>query len=231
MPFQDMVNGALESIKSTASEFLSGESPDPRCILAPRDRSNDKVVDRVFGPNSSSNPMYPLRKSKRLLFPNTPTVTFGGTAEYEDYGIAHTNYKYPAFTRSYPSEIVITAEITAATPFEASFMLAVLRFCQSSIKTDFGVRAGTDAGTPPPVLNFSYLGKQMFDKVPVVVKNFQMNFDPEIDYVDVPKFKTKVPAHTTITLTLETFQNPKDLRDNFSLSDFKAGKTIGKGYI
>jgi hypothetical protein len=225
------VNGVKDKAKETLSEFLSGESPDSRCILAPRDKTNSEVVDRIFGKDDDSSPMYPLRKSKRLLFPNTPSIQFGGTAEYEDFGFAHTNYKSNSYVKSYPSEIMLTAEFTATTPFEAKYMLAVIHFCRSVTKMEFGVKAGDNAGTPPPVLNFSYLGKHMFNKVPVVMKNFQMSFDTEVDYVDVPFFKTRVPSYTTITMTLEPYYNPREMRNEFHLDDFKTGKLINRGYI
>jgi hypothetical protein len=82
---------------------------------------------------------------------------------------------------------------------------------------------------PPPVLNFNYLGQHMFHNLPVVIKSFQLSFEPDVDYVEVPFMKTRVPAFTTITLSLETLFNPRELRDEFSLKDMKTGKL--KGYI
>ena len=42
---------------------------------------------------------------------------------------------------------------------------------------------------------------------------------------------TYVPAKVTITITLDTYYTPDNLRDEFNLDDFREGKLLDKGYI
>lgn len=217
-------------LKDKAVDFVKdmAKTVDKRCYFTARS-NNVSVLDRIFGENDPKSVMYELRKVRRFLVPNTPTVMYSAVVEYDDLSFTQTNYKYPAYTKSYPSEITVSFELTAMTGQEAKFMLSVIKFLQTNSKSEFGVKAGMYAGHPPPVLNFNYLGQHMFHNVPVVIKGYQLSFEPDVDYVEVPFMKTRVPAFTTITITLETMYNPRELRDNFSLKDMKTGKL--KGYI
>jgi len=131
----------------------------------------------------------PLQKTRGIIFPYTPDVTYGGAANYNSWHFTHSNYQSFQFQNSMPSEIQVTATFTAQTNAEAEYMLAVLTFLRASTMMEFGnaaVRNNT-AGTPPPVLRFNYLGDQMFNNVPVVLQNYSYLLEREMDYVAITK--------------------------------------------
>ena len=182
----------------------------------------------VYGPQTDSNILNPLYGKNGLTFPFTPTVQFGGVAEYEEYSFTHSIYKYNAFTKSYPTEISVNGDFTAQTVEEARYLLAVMHFLKSSIKSYFGTSNTTRAGTPPPVLLFNYLGENQFKNIPVVIKNYNYTLEPNVDYVPVVfnNNTSWVPTKINILITLDTYYNPNTLRDKFNLDSFLQGKLL-----
>ena len=144
-------------------------SYDHRARLQPK---NINRAEEVLGENDDSNILYPLYSTNGVILPYTPSITMGFTAEYDATPFVHTNYNYNAYVRSYPKDIGITSEFTAQTNDEALYLLAVMHFFRSVTKSYFGVNPYNKAGTPPPVLLFSYLGEHQFNRVPVIVKSF-----------------------------------------------------------
>lgn len=221
---------------------------DFRARLQPKNVLNTQFV---LGPDSQDNILYPLHATNGVLFPYMPVVTTGNSAEYDPTTFVHSNYSYNAYVRSTPRPIGITAEFTAQSNDEALYLLAALHFFRSVTKMYFGISPYERAGTPPPVLHFSYLGQFQFNKVPVIVKSFDYTLENNVDYVPVntsnfnfgsvgygvqlPKSSsdgfTYVPAKMTATLELETQYTPIDLRNNFNLDEFRKGKLVGRGYI
>lgn len=208
----------------------------------------------ILGPNENANILFPLHSTHGVLFPYTPSVSAGNVAEYDPSAFIHSNYSYNAYVRSYPKPINITAEFTAQTNDEAMYLLAVLHFFRSVTKSYFGINPYNKAGTPPPVLKFNYLGEHQFNNVPVIVKNFDYTYEANIDYVPVntagltdrytyvenrrvtlPASSsggyTHVPTHLTVNLELDTQYIPTELRNEFNLDDFRAGRLYNKGYI
>lgn len=221
---------------------------DHRARLQPKSITN---ASDILGDKVDTNILYPLYSTDGVLFPYTPTVTTGFAAEYDPSAFIHTNYNYNAYVRSYPKTINITADFTAQTNDEALYMLAVIHFFKSVTKSYFGVNPYQKAGTPPPVLLFSYLGEHQFNRVPVVVKTFDFTLDSSVDYVPVnttdlalysPNFGVNlpksnnsgysyVPTKITTTVELDTQYAPIKLRNEFNLDLFRSGKLMDKGYI
>jgi len=201
---------------------------DIRCRIS----AKPSGAEIVYGPKEDSNILRPLWDKNGLTFPFTPTVTTGGVADYEEYTFTHAQYRYNAYTRSYPTEIVINGDFTAQTQDEARYLLAVMHFLKSATKGYFGSSNTTRAGTPPPVLLFNYLGDNQFKNVPVIIKNFNYTLEPNIDYVPVlvnndPNRKSWVPTKVNILVTVDTYYNPRMLRDTFDLDKFLTGKLLG----
>jgi hypothetical protein len=209
-------------------------------------------------PTDCNNLLQPLHATKGMLFPYTPQLNFGGTANYNQWHFTHSNYQQHNFQNSMPSEIQITGTFTAQTNEEGRYLLAVLRFLRASTMVEFGAEAARQgvAGTPPPVLRFNYLGGQQFNNVPVVLTTYNYLLEDTVDYVEVnlpgalaPQDRfvsgqsvfgdvvqindnsTYVPTRVVITLMLMVQQNPRKVRDKFSLDDFKSGNLINKGFL
>lgn len=200
---------------------------DMRCSL----RAKQDGADIVFGPaNDQNNILLPLRQVNRLVFPYTPTVQTGNTAEYDEYAVMQSAYKYPSFIKSYPKEILVSGDFTAQTKTEARYMLAVMHFFKSITRPYFGA-SNPRAGTPPAVVYFNYMGKHQFNDVPVIVKDSSYTLEPNVDYVYIEAFDSYVPTKLNMSITLDTYFNPKAIRDNFDLDEFKTGKLFKDGFI
>jgi hypothetical protein len=224
---------------------------DARARLQPKKFARSGSND-VLGPNNPANILYPLWQTNGVLFPYTPAVSTGNVVEYDQTPFVHTNYGYNAYVRSYPKPINLTADFTAQTTEEALYLLAVIWFFRSVTKSYFGINPYDKAGTPPPVLVFSYLGDYQFNNVPVIVKDFSYTLEKDVDYVPVntagldssgvgqktpnlPAWTTDgwtyVPTRLSVSLDMDTQYIPIQLRDDFNLDLFRQGKLINKGYI
>jgi hypothetical protein len=194
-------------------------------------RAKPGGIDFVFGnSDSDSNVLLPLRQARKLVFPYTPSVSSGNTAEYDEYSFAQSAYKYPSFVKSYPKEIMVSGDFTAQTQTEARYMLAVMHFFKSITKPYFGA-SSPRAGSPPAIIYFNYLGEQQFYDVPVVVKDYTYTLEPNVDYVLVERFDSYVPAKLNVSIVLETYFNPKQLRDQFDLDEFRKGRLGLEGFL
>lgn len=196
---------------------------DYRATLKPKPGG----ISRVLGPNSADNVMQPLYKTGGIIFPYTPIINYTTNADYKKQEFTHSNYQYNAYSRSYVTPFTLEASFTAQTMPEAKYMLAAINFFKTASKMEFGKLAGKYAGVPPPVLNFSYLGKQLFDNVPVVIESFSLTFDNSVSFVEIPEWETKVPTLINFTITLNQQYNVNYIQETFKLSDLKQGKYLG----
>lgn len=223
-------------------------SQDFRARLQPKDMNQAQYI---LGPRDSSNILFPLYSTRGVLFPYTPSVSTGHTAEYNQHPFVHTNYSYNAYVRSLPKPISVTAAFTAQTNNEALYLLSVLHFFKSVTKMYFGVTPYNRAGIPPPVLLFNYLGEHQFNNVPVVIKDVSYVFESNIDYVPVDTSDilnytpdigvampiknmsgySYVPTHMSLTVEMDTQYIPNKIKNEFNLDEFRSGKMVGKGYI
>lgn len=221
---------------------------DFRARLQPK---NINQAATILGPRNASNILFPLYSTRGVLFPYTPSITTGVTAEYDNSTFIHTNYGYNSYVRSYPKPILITAEFTAQTNDEALYLLSVLHFFRAVTKSYFGINPYNRAGTPPPALLFNYLGEYQFNNVPVLVKNFDYTYPADIDYVPVDTADilfgsagygiqlpinstggfSYVPTHLTVSVELDTQYIPINVRNQFDLDKFRSGRLVGQGFI
>jgi hypothetical protein len=114
-------------------------------------------------------------------------------------------------------------------------MLAVLTFLRIATKGFYGDSAVANGryGTPPPVMVFEYLGDHGFNKVPVVVTNYQFQLDNNVDYVPVTvqDTVTYVPTMANILVTLSPTFTPTKLRRKFDLQAVANGALYKDGFI
>lgn len=227
--FDSSLNFEFNNLPSSPD---SGGSPAETIESYEPATPSDRRARISVPPSLLSGPVLrPLIQTGGLLFPYTPTVIFGRAASYDDFHFTHSNYRYYQFQASSPSEIQINGDFTAMNDDEARYSLAAIRFLQSMTLSEFGKQSGKNRGVPPPVLRFNYLGEQIFRNVPVVITQFTINFEPDIDYVPVRGFNTHVPLKMLVTANLVVQQNPKRTVNEFSVKGFKSGSLIKKGYI
>ena len=130
-----------------------------------------------------------IKTGHGITFPYTPTINVNHTASYGTYAI-NQSVNQPHYYMMTPNiSLSVTAIFTANTAEEASYLLAAMHFFRTVTKSDFGAYVDgvrrTDAGTPPPVLVFSGYGDEMFNNIPVVVRNVNFTLPEDVDYVSV----------------------------------------------
>ena len=200
------------------------------------------------------NVMFPLKANRGIVFPYTPNLYFARSVNYGQMDFKGANYPIYSYINSAPPIIPLIAQFTASSKEEAQYLLATFRFLNAMTQSDFGERAiaSKKFGAPPPLMQFSYLGPFGFDRVPVLLTDFNMMLSNQVDYVPVPasstgqqpdkdgkissgifasafgsKSVTYVPTDVEFTINLTPQYSPRRIRKDFSLDDMKRGKNIG----
>lgn len=191
-----------------------------------------------------------LQATNGLVFPETPTISEAHTVEYSSYDPVHSLARFNNYVRTQNAAIRISAPFHVTNATEARYLLACIHFLRSITKMDFG-RQAKNPGTPPPVLLFSAYGKYMFNDIPVVVKNISLDYDADVDYIQVPLdgndikkeyqsvsfYQTQmaehgkiwVPTKMMIGIQMEQQVSANFLTQKFNLEDFKSGKMLSGG--
>lgn len=170
---------------------------------------------RITGPHGAVN------------FLTLPRVNLGGTATYSEYDVTHTNYNFPAYQKSAPEDIAVDGDFFCDTIFAARNAFDAIQFCRAAVKMDFN-----GSGSPPPMLKFSYLGKEMYNKVPCVMLSYNMQFDDTVDYVPIGTSRDNwLPIQFTLTVTLKPVYSPFKQAQEWNWPEFASGNLIRKGYL
>jgi len=239
------VSNQLDSITTTEQGNVA--KTDWRARLRPKDGGKSLFwtgkldSDTPPAPGTSATIDYllePLHKSNGLVWQYTPTVVIMGRAEYNVSDFQGQNFPVVTYKNTVVPPIIITGDFTANTVAEARYLLGVMHFLKVATKSfggDASVKNGL-YGTPPPVLLFEYLGNHGFQKVPVVITDYNFMLSPDVDYVPVitrvhTKETTFVPTSMQIALTLQPSHAPHKIRTRFDLGDFTTGKSYKGGYL
>ena len=80
---------------------------------------------------------------------------------------------------------------------------------------------------------FEYLGDHGFNKVPVVIQNYTVQYPDDVDYVPVQTNTqiTYVPTRTNIMINLKPTYTPHKLRRYFNLESLASGQLYKGGFI
>lgn len=216
-------------IQSDAENPLQ-KSMDWRARLRPK-----KGGEQKFYAIDDNYLMEPIRESGGMVWQYTPTVYLSATAEYDQKLMQGMNYPINTFISGRPPDLPVQADFTANNEYEARYLLAIMTFLRVATKAYFGdaAVANGDYGTPPPVMVFEYLGDHGFNKVPVVVTNYQMGLTDDVDYVPVVygKTTTYVPTKTNIMVNLTPTYTPHKIRRRFDLNSIASGVAYKDGFI
>ena len=208
--------------------------------------------DEFFGEDSNSL-IAPLKADRGIMFQYQPSIFLAYSATYDSQSFQGSNYPMHTFMNSQPPVIPIQVPYTATNQDEARYLLAMLQFLKVSVKAQFGEQAVTSGkfGRPPPVLEFSYLGPHGFDRVPVVVNDFNYILTNTVDYIPVKHNSlttadhqtaftsevtgngnssghvTYVPTDIDLVVTVMPQYSPRRIRRKFDLDAMRQGKNIG----
>jgi len=199
---------------------------------------------------SQNNPiMGPLWQTNGVVFPYTPSLTIQHTARFNSTTLTHSNYASYFYEGSEIGSFSLNGEFSVQNVQEGQYLMAAIHFFRSCTKMFFGQSAL--AGTPPPVVYLDGYGKAYLPRVPCVVTNFSHTMPDGVDYITVPvgisldqmnlagqafnltgaAVPQRLPALSSISLTLQPIYSRTNIANNFTLEKFAAGGLIGNGFI
>ncbi len=158
----------------------------------------------------------PLRHTKGVIFPYTPTVTVNYTANYDPTELVHSNYKIYQYRSSAVDSISINGDFTAQDTYEANYMLAVIHFFRSITKMFYGQDTSPINGTPPPLCYLHGFGAFAFDKHPLVITNFTCTFPNDVDYIRATTHDQTAGVNTEQSNVPDNSSSPQSARMNAS---------------
>jgi hypothetical protein len=235
---------------SAAASFVTGS--------AERDWRVSLSVPSSVSSFTNSPILAPLAETgNRLVFPYSPTIIMSHSANYNATNPTHTNYTYSNFVSSQVDAINITGDFTVENEQEGRYWVAMLHYLRSASKMFYGEN-DPNSGNPPPIIKLNGYGDFVFNNVPVVIQNFTVDLQSDVDYIatsvggtsrdpadetgenfittltnklDNPAI-TWVPTRSTLSVTVQPIYSRKSIAQ-FSLSDFVNGSYVqnGKGFI
>jgi hypothetical protein len=162
---------------------------DSKSISYPQQNAQDRMVslrpkpaaaNRVYG----NGLLKPLKDAGGLIWPYTPSISYPHPITYESVSVTHANQDFHIYSRTPAVTLQVSGEFTVQNPQEGAYALAAIHFLRTMAKMHFG-ETDLQAGTPPPVLLFNAYGPFVFKDVPVIVKEFNVEFPQDVDYVQV----------------------------------------------
>lgn len=184
--------------------------------------------------NLFNSPLFEkLKATGGVVWPFTPTVNISTKANYTQIETIHSNYPFQGYKNSVVEDITISGDFTCETETDAAYWIAATVFFRTATKMFFG--EGDNAGNPPIICNLTGYGSSVFEKVPVVIKSFSVDLNPDVNYINCNTFETNtwVPVISTISVTVSPIYNRRNLR-KFSLQQYASGTLTtpdGVGYI
>lgn len=183
--------------------------------------------------NIFNSPLFEVLKGTGgVVWPYMPNITVSTKAEYNNIPITHANYSQYSYKNSVVDDITISGEFSCETASEAAYWIAATTFFKTATKMFFG--QGDLAGNPPIICNLTGYGSHVFDKVPVIIKSFSVDFKDDVNYIQCDPFNngkyTWVPILSTITVQVAPVYSRQGLR-KFSLQDYARGKMSADGAV
>lgn len=170
---QNFINAKKSAVKNTPKESKPRDWR-VRISLAPN-------ANYLYAADEAGI-LSPLKNTKGVVFPYTPTIQVNYSAKYESVTPTHSNFAIHNYQNSSVDGLTITGEFTAQSVTEANYVLAVIHFFKSATKMFYGKDA--QRGTPPPLLYLTGYGQYQFDNHPMVLTSFNYSLPQDVDYVD-----------------------------------------------
>ena len=200
----------------------------------------------------------PLRSTKGVIFPYTPTISTSFSAGYTSQKLTHSNYPAYFYEASETAAISITGDFTVQNVTDGQYLLACIYFFRAATKMFYG--SGAHTGNPPPMLFLDGYGKYYFPHVPCVLTSFTHTMPNEVDYIQIPGTNTsvppapnvvqdpqqraatlaltaatlppvtRVPTASSIQILLQPVYSRRSVRE-FDLEQFAQGKLLSRGFL
>lgn len=183
-----------------------------------------KLSIKSGNPFSLTGALAPLSRDGGVIFPYTPTIQIGHSANYGSFDITHGLYPANYYINTPNPSIALTANFTAQTEEEAAYAMAAIQFFKTCTKPDFGEQRRATAGTPPPILVLSGYGKQL-PRVSVILKSFNYALPEDVDYVQVGT--SSIPTAFIVSLDFGVQVATSEVRKRFNIATYASGSLLG----
>lgn len=229
----------------------TGGPVDPQLDWRIRISVANTLASQVFYNNSQNDIMRPLRSTKGVIFPYTPSIQVSHMAKYGSQPLTHSNYASYFYESSEVGAIRITGDFTCQNIAEGQYLMAAIHFFRSCTKMFYG--NSPKAGSPPPLLFLDGYGPY-FPHVPCVLTQFDHILPKDVDYIPVPIQVTagsaglssadmedasitgtsygsivNLPTHSELTITLQPVYSRRNISQNFTLEKYARGSLIENG--
>lgn len=195
---QDADGNDILNVLPGSTEINPSPAPEPvepywedwrvRLSLGPEAR----ILYNTEDPNEAGI-LFPLRRTRGIVFPYTPNIAIQYSANYEAYDLVHSNYRGYFYRNSAVQNVLITATFTAQDTEEANYMLAAMHFLRSATKMFYG--KDIQRGMPPPLVFLHGFGEYHFKDHPCVITNLTYNLPNDVDYIPAGVPTTHVPTN------------------------------------
>jgi hypothetical protein len=162
-----------------------------------------------------------LRSFNGIIFPYTPQISFGHTANYAPQQPLHSNFSFNFYQRSSVSNISIVAQFTVQNNNDAAIYLGTIQLLSALTK----MKTGNDfnAGAPPPICRLDAFGTYMLKNVPIAIGSFRVELPNSVDYFiyneSDPENLTSVPVISTIQLECVLMYSRREMQE-FTVDNF-----------
>ena len=211
-----------------------------------------------FKNNKQKSPnevLSPLASEGGVIFPLTPSIIIQHAATYNPMSLTHSNYNFYSYAHSEIPSFTVTGEFPVQNSEDAQYWVAMLHFFRSVTKMFFGGANDSLKGNPPPILQLNGYGSYVFNNVPVVVTNFNVDMRADVDYICTSQSpgrgtggvnlsslyndlnpgivsnpsnnSTWAPALSTVTLQLQPVYSKESIK-KFNMRDFVNGRLNGR---
>jgi hypothetical protein len=186
------------------------------------------LKESLYNQLSDSAEIDLIRATDGVLFPYVPQMTVTHNARYAEQSLTHSNYKGYFYEGSDVAPIQLSGTFTAQNEKEAAYVQSVIYFMRTCTKMRFG-QSDPNAGTPPPLVRLSGYGDFYMPAVTCVITSFTHTMPDDCDYVPfkLGNRQGRMPAVSTISVTLQPILSRKRQAQDFSLDSFSAGKYLG----
>lgn len=234
------VDTFFNGLRRLQQSGLPNKSAPPQSSPVLAQAATNKIVDWRVALTVPSDikegevlkPLINEENQARMIFPFTPTIILGHTANYSTIDLTHTNYPFYAYKNSQVDQITITGDFFNENAEDARYWIACIHFLRTMTKMFYG--NGTNEGKPPPMSRLNGYGKHVFNNVPVLVTNFTTDLSSDVDYIscNIDGEINYAPVQSTITVNLVP-NYARVSHAKFNLTEFAKGTSVGKneGFI
>lgn len=232
LPYDPNAEAQVEEIvvEGTRSE-ISVAPVDHRVRIKPLNPA-DFYGEDTGEQNPDGHLLSLIKETNGVIFPYTPSITYGHQVNYGSFTPTHANQDYQFYSHTSAVQFQVSAKFTAQNEREGQYLLAAKHFFQTASKMHFG-EDDDKRGLPPPIMILSGYGDFMLNNLPVILNNFTVELPDDQDYVKVEMMDgtSWVPAVMVFQLTFTVQQTPSKQR-SFNFDRFASGELLkSRGWI